>query len=62
LSQVQRDCDNPIIHFQIKFEGETFYTVDEGRTKFYDVTDLVNYYTKETGVMPILLKEVIRRD
>ncbi|XP_064648635.1 growth factor receptor-bound protein 14-like [Lineus longissimus] len=57
--------DRKIKHFQVlpmKVEGETFYSVDEGRTKFYDVTDLVNYYTKERGIMPVLLKEIVRRD
>ncbi|KAM4697472.1 growth factor receptor-bound protein 14 [Rhinophrynus dorsalis] len=48
-----------IKHFQIvpiEDEGDRFYTLDDGHTRFTDLTQLVEFYQLNKGILPCKLK------
>ncbi|XP_069591448.1 growth factor receptor-bound protein 14 [Ranitomeya imitator] len=53
-----------IKHFQIlpiEDEGELFYTLDEGHTRFTDLTQLVEFHQLNRGLLPCTLKHYCTR-
>ncbi|PIO24335.1 hypothetical protein AB205_0073120 [Aquarana catesbeiana] len=53
-----------IKHFQIspiEDEGELYYTLDEGHTRFTDLTQLVEFHQLNKGILPCTLKHYCTR-
>ncbi|XP_068101728.1 growth factor receptor-bound protein 14 isoform X2 [Hyperolius riggenbachi] len=53
-----------IKHFQIspmEVEGELYYTLDEGHTRFTDLTQLVEFHQLNKGILPCTLKHYCTR-
>lgn len=41
---------------QCEDDGQTFFTLDDGNTKFSDLIQLVDFYQLNKGVLPCKLK------